>query len=363
MTTLNINPPPTFDQARADAFADRIVATLDAGAVSVMLSIGHRTGLLARMAQLSPSTSVEIAAASDLNERYVREWLACMVTGGIIDYRPEDRTYSLPQEHAASITPEGALGNLAVYSQHIALLGRVQDSILQRFETGEGTSYGDYPCFHSIMAEDSAMTVLSQVFDTLLPLAEGLSERLEQGIDVLDAGCGRGKVLIALARRFPNSRFTGYDLCDDAITAASGEVTALGISNIRFGVRDLTYFGADQQFDLITSFDAVHDQKDPDELVRSYHRALRHGGVYLMQDIGGSAYLENNLEFPLASLLYAISCCHCMPISLGQGGQGLGTLWGWETAERILHDAGFASVERHTLEHDPTNVWFVSTKS
>lgn len=104
------------------------------------------------------------------------------------------------------------------------------------------------------------------------------------------------------------------------------------------------------------------DQKDPQGLLRSLHRALRAGGVYLMQDIGGSAHLENNLGFPMASLLYAISCVHCTPISLGQGGAGLGTMWGWETAQRMLREAGFDTVERHVLPHDPMNVWFVSRK-
>ena len=81
-----------------------------------------------------------------------------------------------------------------------------------------------------------------------------------------------------------------------------------------------------------------------------------------MQDIGGSVKLENNLDFPLASLLYAVSCTHCTPVSLGQGGAGLGTMWGWETAQDMLNRAGFASVERYVLPHDPTNVWFVAVK-
>jgi SAM-dependent methyltransferase len=113
----------------------------------------------------------------------------------------------------------------------------------------------------------------------------------------------------------------------------------------------------------VTSFDAVHDQKDPQALLKSLHRALRPGGVYLMQDIGGSAHLENNLDFPMAAFLYTASCMHCMAVSLGQGGVGLGTMWGWETAEAMLKEAGFGQPERHTFEHDPLNVWFVSRKA
>ena len=106
----------------------------------------------------------------------------------------------------------------------------------------------------------------------------------------------------------------------------------------------------------------MHDQKDPAGLIRGLHGALRPGGIYLMQDIGGSARLENNLDFPMASFLYAISCAHCTPVSLGQGGEGLGTMWGWETAEAMLRDAGFAEIARHVLPHDPMNVWFVARR-
>jgi SAM-dependent methyltransferase len=200
------------------------------------------------------------------------------------------------------------------------------------------------------------------LFDAILPAVEGIDEHLTAGIDVMDAGCGRGSALLALAERYPASRFVGYDLCQDAIDFASRAARDAGLRNIRFECRDLTGYDERECFDFVTSFDAVHDQKDPQQLIRSLHAALRPGGIYLMQDIGGSAYLENNLDFPMASMLYAISCVHCTPISLGQGGAGLGTMWGWETAQAMLHEAGFTDVARTMLAHDPMNVWFVSRK-
>ncbi len=296
-------------------------------------------------------------------ERYVQEWLAVMVTARIVDYDAAGARYTLPAEHAACLTRGAPLGNLAVYGQHVAIMGAVQDRVLACFETGEGTAYGDYPCFHQIMSEDSGQTVTGPLFDAVLPLAGDLCERLHAGIDVLDAGCGRGGALLAMAERYPNSRFVGYDLCADAIAHAAAGARAAGLANLRFEARDLTGYDETARFDAVTSFDAVHDQKDPEALIRALHGALRPGGVYLMQDIGGSARLENNLDFPMASLLYAISCVHCTPISLGQGGAGLGTMWGWETAEAMLRRAGFAGIERHTLPHDPMNVWFVARRA
>jgi 2-polyprenyl-3-methyl-5-hydroxy-6-metoxy-1,4-benzoquinol methylase len=351
-----------FDAAKAEAFADQMGNVLNSGAIAIMLSIGHRTGLFDTMAKLPPASSTRIAEAAALDERYVREWLAAMVTGGIVAYDAKAGTYHLPSDHAACLTRNAPLGNIAVYTQFIAMAGAAQDTLLQCFETGEGTSYGDYPCFHQVMAEDSAQTVVAQLFESILPLAEGIAERLETGIDVLDAGCGSGQALIAMAGRYPESRFTGYDLCGDAVANARRIAGAAGVSNVAFEKRDLTDFDESERYDLITSFDAVHDQKHPGRFLANLHHALKPGGIHLMQDIGGSAHLENNLEFPLAAFLYTVSCLHCMPVSLGQGGDGLGTMWGWETAEAMLSAAGFQSTQRHVLEHDPMNVWFVSRK-
>lgn len=352
----------TFNPELAEKFSDRIAGMLNDSAIILMLSVGHRTGLFSTMAGLPPSTSAALADAADLDERYVREWLAALTTGGVIDYDADTREFSLPAEHAACLTAEGAFGNIAVYAQFIAMSGAVQDQIVERFKTGGGLSYEDYPHFHQIMSEDSAQTVVSQLFDTVLPLATGLIDRLERGIDVLDAGCGAGKALIAMAARFPNSRFVGYDLSQEAVAKGARAAERAGVQNVRFAVQDLSGFDEVACYDLITSFDAIHDQRDPQAVLASIYRALRPGGVHLMQDVGGSANLENNLTFPMAAFLYTVSSFHCMPVSLGQGGEGLGTMWGWETAERMLNTAGFASVTRSILPHDPMNVWFVSSR-
>jgi len=351
---------PEINMEEAETFMMKVGEIVNSGAVAVMLSIGHKTGLLDSMAGTGVKTSQQIANMSDLSERYVREWLAVMVTGGIVKYYPEGQAYELPDTHAACLTRNAPLGNLAVHAQFIPMVGAIEDPILECFKTGEGTSYGDYPCFHQIMSEDSDGSVVANLFQEILPLVPGLADRLKQGIDVLDAGCGRGHALSKLAEHFPKSRFFGYDLCDDAIASAREYARELDVTNVSFEVRDLTDFEDKGRFDLITSFDAVHDQKHPEDFIHRLKQALRPDGVYLMQDIGGSSKLENNYEFPFAAFLYTASCLHCMPISLGQGGDGLGTMWGWEVAEHMLQQAGYKSIERHVFEHDPLSVWFIS---
>jgi SAM-dependent methyltransferase len=360
---IQIADEPELDLEKAKAFTGTLLKHLDSAAITVMLSIGHKTGLLDTMGKLSWATSQAIAGAAGLNERYVREWLASLVAARIVEYDPKVKTYRLPAEHAASLTRGAPLGNLAVYAQFMPMAGTVQDDVIEHFKHGGGTHYHDYPHFHDIMAEDSDQTIVAGLSERIIPMVPGLREKLESGIDVLDVGCGKGRAMIALAEAYPRSRFRGYDFSADAIEKGRAEIAAKRLGNVELVVFDMADFAEINRYDLITTFDAVHDQKHPQDLIRGIHAALRSGGTYLMQDIAGSAHLENNLDMPMASHLYAISCLHCMAVSLRQGGDGLGTMWGWETAERMLEAAGFRSVTRTVLPHDPMNVWFVSRKA
>lgn len=351
-----------FDRARAEAFAERVGEAIDHAALAGMTALGHRLGLFDTLAGSPPATSREIAARAGLSERYVREWLSAMTTGEVVVYDPKARSFHLPEEHAACLTRNAPLGNLAVYTQHACMIAMMQDKIVGCFETGGGLSYDDYPRFHEIMHEDSDQTVTAALHDTVLPLVHGLAERLERGIEVLDAGCGRGGALLNLAAHFPASRFTGYEFCADAVAWAQRAAEKAGLENLRFEQRDLTGYDESDRWDLVFSFDAVHDQKDPQGLVSGIARSLKPGGVYVMQDIGGSAHLEQNMDFPMATMLYSVSCVHCTPVSIGQGGAGLGTMWGRETAEEMLHEAGFSEIDSHVFPHDPMNIWFISRR-
>jgi 2-polyprenyl-3-methyl-5-hydroxy-6-metoxy-1,4-benzoquinol methylase len=354
-----------FNSDQADAFARRLLDTLNAGAVCQMTSIGHRTGLFDVMATLPAATSETIAEEAGLNERYVREWLNAMTVSRIVEHDPENRTYRLPPEHAAFLTRSASPDNIAVFAQYIPLLGTVEDDIVACFKTGGGVPYDRFPRFHSVMAEDSAQTVLSSLNEHILPLASGLTEKLTRGIDVLDVGCGRGRALIQLARDFPASRFTGLDLSREAIEFANAQAQRCGLDNVRFLVRDVTDFEhtADpERYDLITTFDAIHDQARPLSVLRGIYRALKADGIYLMQDIHGHSEVHKNLDHPVAPLLYAVSTMHCMTVSLAQGGEGLGTMWGQEKAQELIRAAGFENVEIHQLEHDFQNDYYIIRK-
>jgi 2-polyprenyl-3-methyl-5-hydroxy-6-metoxy-1,4-benzoquinol methylase len=351
-----------FDQAKAEAFAEQMMKVLNGGAMSLMTSIGHRTGLFDAMVGLPPNTSEQLASAANLNERYVREWLAAMVVGRIVEYDPEDGTYYLPQEHAAFLTRAASPDNIAVTAQLIPLMGSVEDGIVESFKIGGGLPYSAFPRFHEVMAEDSGQTVVAALTDHILPLVPGLTERLKNGIEVLDVGCGSGRALNLMARKFPNSRFTGYDFSEEAIARARAEAEEHGMSNVRFEVKDVAILDEKARYDLITTFDAVHDQAKPAAVLKGIAGALKDGGVYLMQDIAGSSHVHKNMDHPIGPLLYTVSTMHCMTVSLAQDGEGLGTMWGEEKAKEMLEEAGFKEVEVKQLPHDIFNNYFMITK-
>ncbi len=365
MSGLELDVPSAvadFDAAKAAAFEERLVGDLNAGALCLMTSLGHRTGLFDTLSAMPPATSEDIAGHAGLDERYVREWLGAMVAGRVVDYEPATGAYHLPAEHAACLTRAAAPNNLAVFAQYVPMLGAVEDDIAECFRAGGGVPYARYPRFQQIMAEDSGQTVLPALRDHILPLVPGLIERLEAGIRVLDVGCGRGRALNRMAEWFPNSRFVGYDLSAEAVAFARAEAEENGRANVTFLARDLGRFDEEaeaESFDLVTTFDAVHDQAKPRAVLRGVRRSLAPGGVYLAQDINGSSHVHGNLDHPIGPLLYTLSCLHCMTVSLAQEGEGLGAMWGRELAEELFAEAGFTSVEVHELAHDIQNCYYV----
>jgi ubiquinone/menaquinone biosynthesis C-methylase UbiE len=252
-----------------------------------------------------------------------------------------------------------------VFTQYIPLLGSVEDDIVECFKKGGGVPYAKFPRFHDVMAEDSGQSILSSLESHIVPLVPGMAERLGSGTQMLDVGCGRGRIINRLAGLYPKSRFTGMDLSGEAVLSAWEEAADKKLRNVEFIVADLSRFDERAEiaaFEFVTTFDAVHDQAKPLNVLRGIYRTLRRDGVYLMQDIKGSSYVHKNLDHPLGPLLYTVSCMHCMTVSLAQNGEGLGAMWGEEKTREYLDKAGFRSVEKHELAHDIQNNWYVVRK-
>ncbi len=354
---------PVMDQAKKETFAEKMLGVLNNGTLALMASIGHQTGLFDTMAKLPPSTSEQIAKAAKLKERYVREWLGAMVTGKVVEYEPSSGTYRLPPEHAASLTRAAGPENMALFMQYIPLLGNVEEGIIKSFRKGGGVPYSAYPKFQKLQSEDSGSIVDVSLLPTTLPLVPGIIERLKSGIDAADVGCGSGHAVNLMARAFPKSRFTGYDFSKEGIAAGKAESRKLKLSNTRFFAKDVSRLDERNRFDFITTFDAIHDQAKPKTVLKAIARALKPNGVYLMVDIAASSHVHENLDHPLRTTLYTVSCMHCMTVSLALNGEGLGAMWGKQKALEYLVEAGFSIVAVKEVPGDIFNYYYICRKT
>lgn len=364
--TITADPPGTADaveSAVAEEFAGRMLGVFNDSALALLLSVGQQVGLFDHLAGRPPSTSAEIAASAGLQERYVREWLNGVTTGGVVSHDPATGTYWLPAEHAACLTEAAGPDNVARMMRYIPILAGVEEQVVGCFTDGGGVGYEAFPRFHQLMAEDSEAVHDAGLLDLVLPLVPGLAERLAEGASLADVGCGSGHAINILARAFPASRFAGYDFSEEAIAAARREAEEWGLPNAEFVVRDVTDLGVSDEFDAVTAFDAIHDQAHPARVLANIATALRPDGTFLMVDIKASSHVHENLDIPWSTFLYTVSLMHCMTVSLALGGDGLGTVWGHQTAVRMLHEAGFERVEIRDVETDPFNAFYVATRS
>jgi hypothetical protein len=275
-----------------------------------MMVVGHQAGLFDTMAGLPHSTSEEIAAAGDLNERYVREWLGAMVTGLVVEYEPEAKTYWLPPEHGASTTRAAGPDNLLLLMQMVPMMAAVQKPILECFRNGGGVPYEAFTDFHPLMAELSGTMHDALLIDKILPFVPEVVDRLKTGIDVLDVACGSGHAVNLMAREFPQSRFTGYDFSDGCVATGQAEAEAFGLTNAHFATKDVSALGEVDGYDFITTFDTIHDQAQPRAVLKGIADALRPDGTFLMADDASSSKLEENIGHALGPFLYSISTMH-----------------------------------------------------
>jgi len=328
----------------SETFAERMVNIYTGSMLTNMLDIGYRTGLLEAAAR-GPATSAELAARAGLDERYVREWLGSMATGGIFTYETEGKIYTLPEDRIAVLTGDRA-ANVAPVSGIMNHFVKHVPKLVEAFRRGGGVPYKDYwPEFTCFSSDVWRRIFDEKLADGFLGAVPGLNGRLTAGIEVLDIGCGDGHAVNVMAEAFPASRFRGYDITAAGLADATVEAERMGLENTRFERVDVTALSNEPKFDVVTAFDSIHDQFAPDVVLHGIREALADDGIFVMVDFKFSSDIANNLDNRFAPIHYGISVMHCMTVSLAQGGAGLGTVWGIEKACEMLAEAGFGDVE------------------
>jgi SAM-dependent methyltransferase len=350
--------PPAMDMARAQAFIGKVFNDLSGAVVSIMCTIGDRLNLFKDLAARGPATSEELASRLGLNERYVREWLNVMASATYLEYDPQSKRFALPPEHAVALAWEGGLMFMGGVYHHLPGLFRPLDQVMQAFLQGGGVSQSAFDDdFREGMERISASWFENLLVQEWIASLPDLKARLERGAEVADVGCGGGRALIEMARAFASSTFVGFDLFEPSVIRARANAKRAGVEGrVRFEQRNAVE-GLPGKYDLITTFDFVHDVANPLAVLTGFRRALKPDGTYLLVEINCSDKLEENIG-PFGTILYGTSVLYCTPTSIANGGEGLGTMGMPESKIRDLcQEAGFSSVSRLPIEN-PFNIAF-----
>lgn len=348
-------PPPTTRPAaatstngsapnRGAATPEARLAELALGHVLItMVGIGHRLGLLDALAA-GPATAAQIAARAAVVPRYAQEWLGALVAGGIAVHDAGRRTYAFATGYAPLLAGPTAANVAPSAEMQIRLTGMAGE-VSDRFRDGAGIPAAVYAERAGDSLGGSRRHLYDEQFvDGFLGAVPGLTGRLRAGARLLDVGCGPGQVARLVADAFPASRVTGVDVVPAAIERARADAGGTR-PNLDFRVGDAAQLAEDGEYDVVTAVDVVHDLARPAEALAGIRRALAPGGVFVMIDISFSADLAVLAGDAGAATAFAVSVLHCLPISLHDGGAGLGAMWGRERAVEMLAAAGFGPVE------------------
>ncbi|MBM3345436.1 MAG: methyltransferase domain-containing protein [Betaproteobacteria bacterium] len=339
-----------MDKDRVKAFTNKVFGDM-AGAMSAGLGyVGVKTGLFRAMAGKGALTPAQVASAAGLQPRYVEEWLRGMASAGYLEHDPATDSYRLPDEHAfmvASDETDHFMGGLFCM---VPVLMRVAPRVAEAFRTGGGVPFEEYGRDGIEALDLLNRGQYEQRFAShwLKSLPEATA-RLQAGASALDFGCGAGAVVLALARAFPRSRFTGIDRSGESVAAAERALAAAADSaelalRVRFAAQALADFPAGEQFDFITACDCIHDLAAPVETLRQIRARLKPGGVLMVIEPKAANTVEGNAH-AIGTMYYGFSVFHCMTQSLAQGGPGLGTCMGPAHIGELMREAGFGRTE------------------
>jgi SAM-dependent methyltransferase len=340
--------------------AEKVFDLLGGAYVSAMVYLGDRMGLYAALNGAGPLSSEEFARKTGLHERWIREWLHGQAAAGLIEYTGAG-CFTLTPEAAMVLADEQSpmflAGGFCALPQQLAVLDRLPEA----FKTGIGLTYDALgPEVNRGVERLLAPWFRTQLVPVALPRLDGVVAKLEAGAKAADIGCGSGIAVIEMAKAYPRSSFTGYDIAELALTRARANAAAAGVKNVGFQDPRTEPLPTDATCDFITTFDCLHDMTRPDLVMSAIRKAIKPDGTWLIADVHGQPTFEQNLAAnPLAPFMYSISVLCCMSSALSEpGGLGLGTLGFPEpVARRMTSEAGFTRFTTRDFEN-PINAYY-----
>ncbi|MGD8808862.1 MAG: methyltransferase domain-containing protein [Gammaproteobacteria bacterium] len=344
MTQLNPQPAPE----EIEAALGQTITDLGAAFSGVLVNVGRRLGLYRTMTEIGACTSEQLAEATGIQERYVREWLNNQAAGGYVRYEPQTRQYVLPAAQAMVLAAEDSPVYMAPAFEVAAAFWLDEERIVETFRSGKGLGWHEHNerlfCGTEMFFRTGYRTHLVSEW---LPALDGVVERLHAGARVADIGCGHGVSTIVMARAFPKSEFVGIDYHAESIATADRRAREAGLDNVSFEVATAKDY-AGRNLDLVCFMDCLHDLGDPlGALVHTRDALKSDGKVMLVEPYAGDS-VEDNLN-PVGRLFYAASAMACTPNSLSQEvGLGLGAQAGEAQLRRLALQAGFRGLRRAT---------------
>ena len=354
--------PEVRDPKALQAFAGKVSGSVTAGMNVALTFVGEQLGLYKGLAAIGPATSQQLADATQLSERWVREWLYQQVCIGQINFDEAAIEFSMSPEAKAVLADPEHPAYLGGMIHSVVAMYDTLEHLPECFRTGLGQSFDDKgeACACGIERMSRKFQQLHLVPD-LLPSTEGAVAKLTEGALVADVGCGAGVAMIEMAKAYPNSQFIGYDISMNALGRARNNVREAGVKNVQLHNPIDQPLPEDGSFDLITTFDVVHDSTHPQVLIEAIKASLKPDGTWLCADIQGkSSFAENLKENPMATIAYSFSVMVCMSSGLSvPGGAGLGTLGFPESkAREMTAAAGFSRFRRIPFEGDIFNAFY-----
>ncbi len=369
-TTTNLTPPegepvtrlPTFprpDNEELLAFALRVWSYKQGEIVSLMVHFGDRLGLYRALVDAGPMTAAELATATGLHERWVLEWLRGQAAAGLLEYSDGDYFKLSPSGAAVLADEEGSL-MFAAGAFGPPFEPDVIDALAEAFRSGVGLPY-DRLGPNAVHRTERMLGPWARLalVARIIPALKGVGPKLEAGARVADVGCGAGVTLLAMAIAYPGSEFYGFDLSEHAILRARQRMSEAGVTNVTLHQLRAEDLPAEPPFDLVITFDCIHDMTHPAGAIAAIRRALADDGTWLVKDIRSSPRFVDNLANPVLAMLYGFSVATCMSSSLSEpGGAGLGTLgFHPQIAEEMSRAVGFTRFQIHDFD-DFANLYY-----